>query len=175
MGKLERQKILDESEAEKARRELLSLQAESSAVESTGQAKAEAISRAEAAKIEAEAAVESAKLKAEALKIETESELERMNAARAADVKFSIENNNLEVEKAEKMAKIETDKFNQMVEALGKDTIQAIASGPQDHQVKMLQSLGLSSTLITDGRTPINLLNTASGLLGNATQTVLKD
>merc|ERR1712179_902111 len=145
-GKLERQRIMDEAEAEKARKQLLSLQAESSAVESTGQEKAEA------------------------QKIETESELERMNAARAADIKFAIESNNLEVEKAEKMAKIETDKFNQMVAALGKETIQAMASGPQDHQVKMLQSLGLSSTLITDGRTPINLLNTAGGLLGNMAQ-----
>merc|ERR1711874_290985 len=90
------------------------------------------------AKIEAEAAVQAAKLKAEALKIE----------------------------KAEKMAKIETGKFEQMVSAMGKETILAMASGPQDHQVKMLQSLGLSSTLITDGRTPINLLSTASGLLG---------
>jgi len=166
-GKLERQKILDESEAEKARRELLSLQAESSAVESTGQAKAEAISRAEAAKIEAEAAVSAAKLKAEALKIETESELERLKAAREADVKFALEQNQLEIEKAEKMAKIETGKFEQMVAAIGRDTMLAMASGPQDHQVKMLQSLGLSSTLITDGRTPINLLSTASGLLGN--------
>jgi len=166
-GKLERQKILDESEAEKARRELLSLQAESSAVESTGQAKAEAISRAEAAKIEAEAAVQAAKLKAEALKIETESELERLKAAREADVKFALEQNQLEIEKAEKMAKIETGKFEQMVSAIGKDTMLAMASGPQDHQVKMLQSLGLSSTLITDGRTPINLLSTASGLLGS--------
>ena len=43
-----------------------------------------------------------------------------------------------------------------------------MASGPQDHQVRMLQSLGLTSTLITDGRTPINLLNTANGLLGTA-------
>jgi len=169
-GKLERQRIMDEAEAEKARRELLSLQAESSAVESTGQAKAEAIARAEAARIESEAAVQGARLKAEAQKIETESELERMNAARAADIRFAIENNNLEVEKAEKMAKIETDKFNQMVAALGKETIQAMASGPQDHQVKMLQSLGLKSTLITDGRTPINLLNTAGGLLGNISQ-----
>ena len=169
-GKLERQRIMDEAEAEKARKQLLCLQAESSAVESTGQAKAEAISRAEAARIESEAAVQGAKLKAEAQKIETESELERMNAARAADIKFAIESNNIEVEKAEKMAKIETDKFNQMVAALGKETIQAIASGPQDHQVKMLQSLGLSSTLITDGRTPINLLNTAGGLLGNMAQ-----
>jgi len=174
-GKLERQRIVDEAEAEKARKELLSLQAESSAVESTGQAKAEAISRSEAARIEAEAAVQGARLRAEAQKIETESELERMKAAREADIRFAIENNNLEVEKAEKMAKIETDKFNQMVAALGKDTIKAMASGPQDHQVKMLQSLGLSSTLITDGRTPINLLNTAGGLLGNMTKASMQE
>merc|ERR1719244_229514 len=169
-GKLERQRILDDAEAEKARKELISLQAESSAVESTGQAKAEAVARAEAAKIEAEAAVQAAKLKAEALKIETESELERMQSAREADVKFALEQNQLEIEKAEKMAKIDTNKFDQMVSALGKETLMAMASGPQDHQVRMLQSLGLSSTLITDGRTPINLLNTASGLLGNMAQ-----
>eukprot|EP00092_Neocalanus_flemingeri_P070666 GFUD01086756.1.p1 GENE.GFUD01086756.1~~GFUD01086756.1.p1 ORF type:complete len:850 (-),score=233.37 GFUD01086756.1:107-2656(-) len=166
-GKLERQRIEDEATSEKARKKLLALQAESAAIESTGQAKAEAFSRAEAARIEAEAAVQEAKLKAQAHKIETEAELKRMNAAREADIKFALEQNNLEVEKAEKMAKIETDKFNKMVTVLGTKTIQAMASGPQDHQVKMLQSLGLSSTLITDGRTPINLLNTAGGLLGN--------
>jgi len=169
-GRLERQRIEDEAAAEKARKDLLSLQAESAAIESTGQAKAEALSRAEAARIEAEAAVEEAKLKAQAHKIETESELKRMNAAREADIKFALEQNKLEIEKAEKMAKIETDKFNQMVASLGKETIQAMASGPQEHQVKMLQSLGLSSTLITDGRTPINLLNTAGGLLGGLPQ-----
>ena len=62
-GRLERQKISDEAEAEKARKELLELQANSAAVESTGQAKAEAQSRAEASRIEGEAAVEQAKLK----------------------------------------------------------------------------------------------------------------
>ena len=46
------------------------LQAQSAAVESTGQAKAEAQSRAEAARIEGETAVQQAKLKAEAAKIE---------------------------------------------------------------------------------------------------------
>ena len=69
-GRLERQKITDEAEAEKARKQLLELQANSAAVESTGQAKAEAQSRAEASKIEGEAAVEQAKLKAMATKIE---------------------------------------------------------------------------------------------------------
>ena len=33
-------------------------------------------------------------------------------------------------------------------------------------QVKLLKSLGLRSTLITDGSNPINLFNTANGLLG---------
>jgi major vault protein len=33
-------------------------------------------------------------------------------------------------------------------------------------KVKLLQSLGLKSTLITDGSSPINLFNTAHGLIG---------
>ena len=69
-GALERQKITDEAEAEKSRKELLELQANSAAVESTGQAKAEAQSHAEAARIEGEAAVEQARLKSQASKIE---------------------------------------------------------------------------------------------------------
>ena len=165
-GRLERQRILDEAEAEKARKALLTLQGESAAVESTGQAKAEATSRAEAARIEAEAAVEAARLKAEAAKIEADSELDRLKAARDAEIQFMVEQNRLEVEKAEKMAEIEGNKFKNMVTAMGADTLKSLASGPQDHQVRMLQALGLQSTLITDGRSPINLFNTAQGLLG---------
>ena len=33
-------------------------------------------------------------------------------------------------------------------------------------QVKMLQALGMKSTLITDGKSPINLFTTANGLVG---------
>jgi len=36
-----------------------------------------------------------------------------------------------------------------------------------DCQVKMLQALGMKSTLITDGSSPINLFTTATGLVGN--------
>lgn len=35
-------------------------------------------------------------------------------------------------------------------------------------QVKLLQGLGLQSTLITDGSSPLNLFTTARGLLGLA-------
>ncbi|XP_064391610.1 major vault protein-like [Halichondria panicea] len=165
-GALERQKITDEAEAEKARKELLELQAGSAAVESTGQAKAEAQSRAEASKIEGEAAVEQAKLKSQATKIEAESELERLTSAREAETKYVREQNDLEISKSKEMAVIESKKFQEMVDAIGADTIAAIATAGPEMQVKMLQGLGLKSTLITDGSNPINLFNTAHGLLG---------
>jgi major vault protein len=168
-GRLERQKISDEAQAERSRRELLELQAQSAAVESSGQAKAEAHSRAEAAKIEGEASVDQARLKAEATKIETESELERLKAAREAELAFLKEKNDIETAKAKDMAEIETRKFKNFVDALGPQTIAAIATAGPDSQVKLLQSLGLTSTLITDGKTPINLFQTAHGLIGQIT------
>lgn len=165
-GRLERQKISDEAEAEKARKDLLELQAHSAAVESTGQAKAEAQSRAEASRIEGEAAVEQAKLKAQAMKIEAESELERLTSAREAELKFVKEQNEMELAKSRETAEIETIKFKQMVDAIGSSTLQAIATAGPDLQVRMLQALGMKSTVITDGSTPINLFSTAQGLIG---------
>lgn len=165
-GALERQKITDEAEAEKARKELLELQANSAAVESTGQAKAEAQSHAEASKIEGEAAVQQAKLKAQASKIEAESELERLTRAREAETKFVREQDELEIQKAKEMSNIETVKFKDQVDAIGAETIASIATAGPEMQVRMLKALGLKSTLITDGSSPINLFNTAHGLVG---------
>jgi len=164
-GRLERQKIQDEAEAEKARRDLLELQALSAAVESTGQAKAEAQSRAEAARIEGEAAVKQAQLKSEASAIEANSELKRLTAAREAETKYIREQNELEIKKTGELAAIESDKFKQMVGSIGAETIQSIATAGPEMQVKLLKSLGLQSTLITDGSSPINLFNTAQGLV----------
>ena len=165
-GKLERQKILDEAEAEKARRALLELQALSAAVESTGQAKAEAQSRAEAQKIEGEAAVEQARLKAQAVKIEADSELERLNAARNSELEYTKEMNLIEIQKSTELANLETGKFKKMVESIGAGTLKDMATAGPELQLKMLQALGLQSTLITDGSNPINLFNTANGLIG---------
>ncbi|KAM7147385.1 major vault protein isoform 1-T2 [Molossus nigricans] len=165
-GRLERQKILDQSEAEKARRELLELEALSTAVESTGTAKAEAESRAEAARIEGQGSVLQAKLKAEALAIETEAELQRVKKVRELELVYARAQLELEVSKAQQLAEVEVKKFKQMTEALGPSTIRDLAVAGPEMQVKLLQSLGLKSTLITDGSTPINLFNTALGLLG---------
>lgn len=165
-GRLERQKILDQSEAEKARKELLELEAMSTAVESTGNAKAEAESRAEAARIEGEGSVLQAKLKAEALAIETEAELQRVQKVRELELSYAKAQLQLEVSKAEQLAEVEVKKFKQMTEALGPSTIRDLAVAGPEMQVKLLQALGLKSTLITDGSSPINLFSTAYGLLG---------
>uniref|UniRef100_A0A2K5MKE3 Major vault protein n=1 Tax=Cercocebus atys TaxID=9531 RepID=A0A2K5MKE3_CERAT len=165
-GRLERQKILDQSEAEKARKELLELEALSMAVESTGTAKAEAESRAEAARIEGEGSVLQAKLKAQALAIETEAELQRVQKVRELELVYARAQLELEVSKAQQLAEVEVKKFKQMTEAIGPSTIRDLAVAGPEMQVKLLQSLGLKSTLITDGSTPINLFSTAFGLLG---------
>eukprot|EP00045_Choanoeca_perplexa_P012354 m.134508 g.134508 ORF g.134508 m.134508 type:complete len:850 (-) comp15975_c0_seq1:295-2844(-) len=166
-GALERQKILDEAEAETNRRQLLLLQAESAAVESTGQAKAEAQSRAEAARIEGEAAVAQAELKAKALQIESSSELERLRDAREAELEYIKSQNALEVDRQQALTKIDVSKYESMVTAISPQVLAEMARAGPEMQAKLLGSLGIQSTLITDGSSPINLFNTAQGLMGN--------
>jgi len=166
VGRLERQKITDEAEAEKSRRELIQLQAESAAVESTGQATAEARARAQAAQIEGEAAVKQAQLAAEATKIKSQSELEQMKRKQEAEIAHQKALNELEINLSRDLADIESAKFGSVVKAIGANTIKSMAEAGPAMQAKLLQGLGLKSFLITDGNSPINLFNTASGMIG---------
>jgi major vault protein len=164
-GRLERQKIVDEAAAEKARTELLKLQAESAAVESTGQATAEAEAAAKSLAIEGQAAVAQASQWTQAYKIRTEAELKQLVAKQNAELEFEKANNKMEVDKAREVAEIEVAKFRQLVGSIGADTIASIAQAGPELQVKLLQGLGISSVLITDGASPVNLFNTAAGLV----------
>eukprot|EP01114_Cavostelium_apophysatum_P021310 TRINITY_DN73_c0_g1_i1.p1 TRINITY_DN73_c0_g1~~TRINITY_DN73_c0_g1_i1.p1 ORF type:complete len:827 (-),score=291.69 TRINITY_DN73_c0_g1_i1:101-2581(-) len=165
MGRLERQKISDQAEAEKARKELIWLQSETAAVESTGQATAEAKARAEAASIEGTAAVKQAQLAADAAKIKSEAELEQLKLKQDAHIKHQKALNSLEIQKAKDLASIESSKFKAIVDSIGADTIQSMAEAGPAMQAKLLQGLGLKSFLITDGNSPINLFQTAQGLI----------
>jgi len=169
MGRLERQKISDQAEAERARKDLIQLQAESAAVESTGTATAEAKARAEAASIEGSAAVKQAQLSADAAKIKSEAELEQLKLKQAAQIQHQKAINAIEIKKAQQLGEIESSKFKAIVDAIGADTIQSMAEAGPAMQAKLLQSLGLKSFLITDGNSPINLFQTANGLI-NAPQ-----
>ncbi|NWT47351.1 MVP protein, partial [Chroicocephalus maculipennis] len=167
-GRLERQRLLDQAEAERARRELLELEALSAAVESAGAARAEAQARAEAARIEGEAAIQQAKLKAEAIAIETEAELSRQERLQAQEVRAQRARGEAEAARAQALADVEASRVREVAAALGPETIRDIARAGPELQVKLLQGLGLQSTLITDGNAPLNLFTTARGLLGLA-------
>lgn len=164
-GHLERQKLTNEKESEKERCKLLELQSVTAAVESTGQAKAEAQAQAEKVLIECESEIEAARLKAQALEIEHYAKLKTQNMVRKGELTYAKNQIALELHKEKSMADIEVKKFSDMVSALGADTLAAIASAGPDLQVKLLSGLGLESTLITDGNSPINLFMTAQGLV----------
>ena len=70
------------------------------------------------------------------MKIEAQSELERLTQAREAEMKYIREQNELEISKAREMSDIETGKFNNMVTAIGADTIRAIATSGPEMQVR---------------------------------------
>lgn len=165
-GQLDRQKLANEIAAEKARMELYELQAVSAAVESSGQSKAEAHAQAERLLIECESEIEAARLQAEAAEIEQNAELEAQTNLRADELSFLRRMNELEIAKCRDLATIEVQKFKQTTEALGSDTIAAIAQAGPESDLRMLKALGITSTLITDGKSPVNLFGAASGFIG---------
>jgi len=158
-GRLERQKIQDEAEAEKYRRSLLELQAASAAVESTGQATAEAKARAQAADIEGKAAVKQSELSSEAESIKSLSVIEQKKASQAASLAHQQALDDLEITKAKDLAEIEAEKFKSIVEAIGADTLATIAQAGPEMQAKLLSGLGLKSFLLTDANSPLNIFN----------------
>jgi len=166
-GKLERQKIKDEASSEQQRTELLKLQAASAVVEASGQATAEAHAKAESMAIEGETAVRQAQLTAEAEKIRVQSDLAQKVEKQKAHIAHQSALNELEIQKAKDLAQIEADKFKGIIDAVGSHIIESIATAAPTQQAELLESLQLSSFMVTDGNTPINLFKTAQGLIGH--------
>jgi len=167
-GLLERQRLVNEAEAEGEKKHLLELRAESNAVESSGQATAEAKARAKAQQIEGEAQVQQAQLKAEAMKIEVNARLECLRMEQETEANHRRTLDALEIDRAEKLAEIETQKFQDHVASIGPTTLAEMARAGPEMQAKLLSGLGLQGYLVTDGKSPINLMGTAQGLIGGA-------
>ena len=129
------------------------------------QAKAEAQARAEAKSIEGKAAVAQAKLEAEAMQIKFEQEMKILKARQSAEVEHARALNELEIGRNRQLAEIESGKFKLMVDAIGCSTIESIARAGPEMQAKLLGGLGIKSMMITDGKNPINLFQTASQMV----------
>jgi len=107
-----------------------------------------------------------AELTDQAEQIKAESELKQLIKQQEAELTYQQELNELEIDKARQLSEIESDKFKSVVESIGAETLKAIALAGPELQTKLLSGLGLKSFLITDGNSPINLFNTAKGLIG---------
>ena len=66
-----------------------------------------------------------------------------MTRAREAETKFIREQNELEITKAKEMSGIETEKFKNMVDSIGSDTIASIANAGPEMQVGQIRISGL--------------------------------
>jgi len=164
-GQLDRLKIEDEAKAEAARKDLEELRAKTASIKTLGGAKALAESKAKADRIRGETAVQIAKLKAESKKIKADAQLRARKKRQEAELAYQKRTNEIKAEHEQRMARIETEKFEKMIQAIGADTLQAIAQAGPELQAKLLGGLGIKSTLIVDGKNPLNLFSTAKGLI----------
>jgi len=168
-GKLERQKLQDEIEAEKKRTELVRLKCSTEIVKRIGELTSEAYAKFESSKIEGKTLVEQATHQSKAHIIQEESSIEEERLKQEQIRNHLKKLNELDIQKARELSNIECKKFEQIVEAIGCDTIESMAKAGPEMQTKLLQGLGLQGFLITDGNNPINLFNTANNLVGNTT------
>jgi major vault protein len=152
--------------AQKERIKLIELQTKSMSVESSGKAVAEAKAIAERIKIKGEAEESKSKLQVEARKVTELSELDMLKKKNATEIEKLTAMNNLEITTKQKLADIEVSKFENMMDALGKDTIVAMAKSGPETQSKLLKGLGLQGFMVVDGKNPINLMGIAQGMIG---------
>jgi len=169
-GQLEKTRIDFQSKAEEAKKKLIAVQADCQTIQNTGKAKAEAKAKAESAEIDSKTKVKIAEMKASARKIQIEAEIEKRTSMQNAEIAYQTSMSALEIGKASELAKIESDKFEQIIGAIGKDTLVSIANAGPEFQAQLLSGLGLSGYIMTDGNNPINLFNTANGLIGGMPQ-----
>jgi len=166
-GRLGLQKLEDDTHAERQNIEYLRKKVETEAVKSTGREVATAKATAKSNEIRGESTVEEAKLKVQALQIEVMSALIQEEEDLQEEIKRKEQNVDVLLDKLEKITKIEVDEFRKTVKAIGRETIISMAKAGPKVQAKLLESLGIKSFLITDGKNPINLFNTAKGIINN--------
>lgn len=68
--------------------------------------------------------------------VSQEAELQRLSKAREQELNYKKEMDRLEVEKQERLAQLESQRFKQMMESLGSDTLKEIARAGPELQVR---------------------------------------
>jgi len=164
-GELDQQKIFDDVDAEKLKKQLFVNKSKCEAARTAGQARSEAEAAKESARIQGQSDVAIAKTKAETVQIITNAEIERLQLSQAFEIEVQKQKNQIALEKARRLAQLESGRLKKSVDAIGAGTLVGMSRASQEGQAKLLAALGMKGYLITDGSNPVSLLNAASGLL----------
>jgi len=166
---LARQKLDDQATSEQSRIQLVTVEAENQSVQTCGHALAEAKGLAEMALVEATTEVDNARFHAEAVRHELQCELDIMELEYSMEYNYTKDKNDLEIKRVSAAADLEIQKIGRTMGTLGQDTLVAIASAGPEMKTRLLQALNVKGFLITDGKNPINLFNSANGMIDTTT------
>lgn len=147
--------------------DLNKLKNQSAVIEKTGLSEAQAQAFKEAALIEGHSKVEFSELQKQSYEVEQEFELKRIDKEYENEYLLKSEEQRLELKRQLDNNLIESSKFNEIMQALGPSTLSEISRSGPELQAKLLQGLGLTGYVLTDGNNPINLFGLANNLVKN--------
>ncbi|KAH9581931.1 Major vault protein [Trypanosoma melophagium] len=167
-GLLAKQKMEDQVANETQRKVLLEAEAKSLAMTSSGRLKSLADAAAQAAAVKQDVILQVARIRSEKNNLTNDILAEMERRKRTLEYEYELEREGLSSELESELAKIESDKFAEVMNAIGPDTITEIAKAGPEVQAKLLSSLGLEGYLVMDGSTPLNLFKTAEEMTAHS-------
>lgn len=106
-----------------------------------------------------------AELKAKARKILETSKLNFEKEKAALDLERVRKLKELEIRKSKELGAVDAGKFKQYVECLGRGTLVDLSKAGPELQAEILNSLGLKGYMIMDSNNPVNLFQSATGIM----------
>lgn len=80
-----------------------------------------------------------------------EAELQRLAKAREQELNYKKEMDNLDIEKQERLAQIESQRFSQLMQSLGSETLKEIARAGPELQVLCQTLINIHSCMLMEG------------------------
>lgn len=167
LGQLEKLKIENQAKVEEENNKLYQLRSDTEIVSIEGNALAKAKAEGEKMRIKAQSVVDAAEIKSKTERLAKENEIKAIKAKQQLEVECQRLKDDLEITKAKRLAEIESNKFKETIGSIGSDTLIALSEAGPKLQAELLEGLGLTGYLMMDSENPVNLFNTAQGLLGN--------
>lgn len=160
-GALELQVMRDRAKSEAQRTALLHVMGDNTVLEQAGASRAQALAESEARLAEAQGEVDATPFRCAAHSVGMEAELNVLRRRAELDLAHRAAMNELAVAKLRRLSDVEATKIEKIMSALGQETLVALANAGPELKARLLGALGLQGFVVTDGSTPLNMLNFA--------------